>query len=83
MVAPAAVAALVGAVAAEVASLEAADGFPEGAAASAALGATWAQDKAYPAAAALRLLFRAGLSGRRVRFPPCIVGSLKRSFSRA
>ena len=76
-------AALVGAVAAEEASSVAVDEFPEGAAASAALGATWAPDRAYLAAAALRLLFRAGLSGRRVRFPPCIVGSLKRSFSRA
>ena len=75
MVAPAAVAAPVGAVAAEVASSVAVDEFPEVAAASAALGATWAQDRASPAAAALRLPCKAGLSGRRVRFPPCIGGS--------
>ena len=60
MVAPAAEVAPEGAV---VAASVAEVGFPEGAAASAALGATWAQDRASPAAAALRLPFRGGLSG--------------------
>jgi hypothetical protein len=64
VVAPAAEVAPEGAVAAEVASSVAAVGFLEGAAASAALGATWAQDRASPAAAALRLPCKGDSSDR-------------------
>ena len=62
----AAEAAPVGAVAAE-ASLVAAVGYREGAAASAALAATWAPDRASLAAAAHHLRYRGDLSDRRDR----------------